>query len=369
MAKSPVLLLLALSLPVAGQTATRTPTGAQSGPTQPASNSGQVIHSTGVAPDTLKPETSVADLQAQLHDANATIQQLQDKLDTVTREKDKLSATVNAEEQPTSAFAAFLNKYSWVSLALPLFATFLSCVALAWSVFNRHRSRAEFEAQQKSWRTLDAQINKLQSQSSPAQPSPARRAPNSQPPSPTSRRDPEPEPETAKNRQPEIGIMRPASVPVMADDSSALVAPAPDPAPTPQTQLRLPVIWQKTNNLADDYNCARTLGLDAEDAFQAAYRCASLSCANLNDLRKDPQATLRFEQSNRGLFLAVAEGSRTGDSLIVPAFGKDFTAARASFEGVFTYEDSLPGGLLSPAKAVLTNGLWTLTQAGEIGLG
>lgn len=142
-------------------------------------------------------------------------------------------------------------------------------------------------------------------------------------------------------------------------------SPQPEYTPIPEITHGKELI--KTGDILADYNKAQGRGEQGEEWFKQNYRCTGLSCLNLNDYRIDPHAVLRFEQSGRGYFLAVEKGP--DEYAIVPAFAKEFDAARGSLEGVFTYgQDPSPTDLLLKAALVKRRGEeWVLETPGAIG--
>lgn len=112
------------------------------------------------------------------------------------------------------------------------------------------------------------------------------------------------------------------------------VAPEPpSPAPVPPASVLEPIRSVPRNPLGD-YNLALLMNLtDAEELFVRNHRPQRLTCTNLQE-RNNPNATLRFEPSGRGNFMAIA--TREG-FLVFPSLNNDPVSARKALEGVFEY--------------------------------
>lgn len=307
---------------------------------------------TGSAPS--QPDTSQLD-KSRLDEANAKIAEL----------KSELQAAKQPPPPPPTLLGPALQRFPLLPIFSSLTALVISTLAVVWAIYVRDRSRKEYAKQKSAWTAIERRINKLQNQT--LAPQPAQVAPQPLPLQPQRRETPTIAPARAPLQKSSTIAAVPAPEPVVEPVPDPIIPQPAQPRPAAPTS---PERWQKTNDLTADYNLACTLGVDAEDAFQSAYRCKGLSCVNLNDLRKDAQAILRFEESSRGLFLAIeGRAQGIGKALIVPAFGKDFQAARASLEGVFVYDDQRRSGLDRPATATLSGDHWSLDQPGKIGLG
>jgi hypothetical protein len=120
----------------------------------------------------------------------------------------------------------------------------------------------------------------------------------------------------------------------------------------------------------DDYNIARGMEQSAGEAWFFSHypNHLSLSCLNLEQARNQHVA-LRFECSNRGVFLAIRHSETY---LVFPHLSDNFLSARKSLEGVFSYPDSTSGSLKlkRPARVIEgQRGEFTLTDAGVINHG
>jgi hypothetical protein len=171
-----------------------------------------------------------------------------------------------------------------------------------------------------------------------------------------------PAPEQPPKSQPDV--LRPnaqANAPQLNESDSAPTQEAPSAPPTPPPDPNKP-----SGDPLKDYNHAHSMGGQAgEEWFYANYPGIGLSCVNQDDRRLDPAATLFFEPSARGVFLAVERG---GQALTFPAIKRDFMASQGSLDGVFLYP---PGAvalrLIRPAVLQRRGEQWELMQPGEFG--
>lgn len=113
-----------------------------------------------------------------------------------------------------------------------------------------------------------------------------------------------------------------------------------------------------------EYNRVRASGdQDRErDTFQKRYSPQRLSCLNLEDYRYNSTASLRFDASGRGNFMAAED---SGDIFCFPSFSVDFSQRKA-LEGVFLYPEGNLGTLRlkQPARLKEDGNGWLLKEPG-----
>jgi hypothetical protein len=86
------------------------------------------------------------------------------------------------------------------------------------------------------------------------------------------------------------------------------------------------------------------------DAFESTYRYTRISCVNFDDLRNNPKATLRFQESPRGWIFIVRQGPQI---MAFPWFATDLNQERERLEGIFEYPLGGSGALRVACPAIL----------------
>jgi hypothetical protein len=115
-----------------------------------------------------------------------------------------------------------------------------------------------------------------------------------------------------------------------------------------------------------DYQRVRSSGDGREvDRFEASYHFIRISCINFDDLRTNPNASLRFQEAQRGSLLLVNEGSQT---LAFPWFATDLVQERERLEGIFQYFDRGAANLRLTKPAVLDKqgANWVMREPGSV---
>jgi hypothetical protein len=153
-----------------------------------------------------------------------------------------------------------------------------------------------------------------------------------------------------------------AAMPSVSVTSSVPSTSTPEPV---QTKAPAPPADPYTGKPWEDYNIARSMDLaQGEEWFYRHYpQILRLSCQNL-DQHRNQHVDLRFEQSSRGVFLAIQYGD---DFVVFPQLIGDYASARRSLEGVFTYPSAASTNLVLKKPALVTQtsaGGFTLAKNG-----
>jgi peptidoglycan hydrolase-like protein with peptidoglycan-binding domain len=132
------------------------------------------------------------------------------------------------------------------------------------------------------------------------------------------------------------------------------------PQPTPLSPLA---------QIARAYDLVRTASPSDSDQereqFKARYFCKRISCTNLEERKRRPDAELRFEAENRGEFvLALHDGQILG----FPWFSDDLAADREQLKEIFEYPagKSAPLGVSRPAVLEPRGEGWVLREPGKL---
>ena len=134
----------------------------------------------------------------------------------------------------------------------------------------------------------------------------------------------------------------------------------PSPCPVAKAASRTP------SAVVADYQRVRSCSDSREiDAFEAVYHYTRISCLNLDDLRTNPYASLRFQERARGSLLLV---SQNADILALPWFLTNLLQERESLEGIFQYDDTGSTNLRLTRPAVLDRQgtYWVMRKPGIV---
>ncbi|MGO4881281.1 MAG: hypothetical protein ACLP59_10705 [Bryobacteraceae bacterium] len=240
------------------------------------------------------------------------------------------AVTVAAARQAEQTFTLpeFSDSSGGRSAALPLALVILFCVlALLLQVMAMRKLRAAPSPEPGvDLQPLQSSLAKLQEQAALASRrydaafAAAARPPSTTPPPPPPRTTVPPEPPFRPVQSTPIRPAEPTWQPEPVRTT---------PAPAASTDSGLVSEYQRVRSSA---NRDRDV-----DAFEAKYRYTRISCVNFDDLRYNPNATLRFEESQRGWIFMVRQGLQI---VAFPWFATDLNQERDRLEGIFQYPPS-----------------------------